>query len=215
MTQRREMSSLLITREALLTQPGFIASIGSPGAGKSTFFDNLLAPTSPEDTANEWLRLERDRYRIALFGTQRSFWNHPLDAKIKAGVIRRSMRGALMCWPYPKWCLTDTGYEKDSITYFLARANMHYRDYRASLSKGRATLAPMKRIPVCLIVFEQTLEVLIERNRTRPEADRVDEQILIDRYDGFYGPDAWWRELEQRDANTSRVLVYRPEQIVD
>ena len=201
--QFRPMSSLVITREDLLKHPGFIASIGSPGAGKTTFFDGLTDP--------KWLRLERDRFREAMFGTRRAFWDHPLDVKIKSGVIRRSMKTAMKAWPYPRYMLTDTGTQREAVAYFRDLANEQFQKWRATrpFDQNRRP-----SIMTHLIVFEQPLEVLIERNKTRPEEHRIDEQLLIDKYDEAYGPEAWWREIEKRDAHKTRTFVLRPEQIV-
>lgn len=191
-----------ITRADLLSQEGFIASIGLPGAGKSTFFDNLLAPSSADDKSHEWLRLERDRFREAMFGGRQAFWSHPMDVKVKSAVIRSAMRASLMNWPHLKWCLTDTGTEQTAVNPFVGRANICFRNERGD--------RPL--MPVTLIVFEQPLEVLIERNRNRPEDHRVTEELLTERYEATYGPDAWWRRLDT--GKTKRTKVLRPEQIV-
>lgn len=201
--QFRPMSSLAITREDLLNTQGLIASIGSPGAGKSTFFDGLRD--------DRWLRLERDRFREAMFGSRRAFWDHTLDAKIKSEIIRRPMWAALANWPMHRYMLSDTGSKADAITYFIRVMD---QKFAKSVSLRRKTDLTKDFLTVHLIVFEQPLEVLIERNKTRPEEHRIDEQLLIDKYDETYGPEAWWREIEKRDARKTRMRLLRPEQII-
>ncbi|USM11479.1 polynucleotide kinase [Citromicrobium phage vB_CbaS-RXM] len=196
------MNSITVPLERIRKMPGsFIASIGSPGAGKTTFFDQLDLP--------DHLRLEKDRFREAMFGTRRAYWDRPEAEKHK--MVKVSMKAAMLAWPHHKVCLTDTGTEEEAILYFARAANMRFRNWW----DGRLhTSKPCKGIPILLILFEQPLEVLIERNRTRPEEHRIDETLLTEKYDLIYGKEAWWRAIERRDPRESRTLLLRPEQLV-
>lgn len=181
-----------ITLQELLSQDGMISSIGSPGAGKSTFFDRIENP--------EWLRLERDRFREALFGTRRRFWDSAVPYSVRSNAVRRAMMATMFAWPHFKVFLTDTGGTYKQINEFYSPLCRYYGDKKGA------------KLPLTLIVFEVSLNTLIERNESRPAEHRVPELLLMDKYEDTYGPGAWWREFIERPNRFVRVF-YR-EQII-
>ncbi len=176
----------------LLAGAGVIASIGSPGAGKSTFFDNIDDP--------DWLRLEKDRFREALFGSRRAFWDHPSSQTTRSNMVKQAMLTAMHCWHSYKVFLTDTGGTAQQINDFYTPLSEAYSQEK------------QRKLPITLIVFQEPLDVLLERNNTRPVEHRVTDDLLREKYDMTYGPEAWWRSVETNPMPGERVI--RREQIV-
>ena len=142
---------------------GLILTIGCPGAGKSTWAEQNLAPAT--------LRLERDRFRECLFGSRRAYHDSPLDPEQRSDLVTRSMLAAMQAWPTPSWAVTDTNLEFKRVYPFIQQA------------EGLFTL----------VIFPRTWEYLENVNNTRPVAHRIPPDILRDRYEVFNDPGAWWR----------------------
>lgn len=66
---------------------GLTITIGCPGSGKSTWADENLPPTT--------LRLERDRFREALFGNRRAYHDSPIDHIERSHVVTEAMCAAM------------------------------------------------------------------------------------------------------------------------
>jgi predicted kinase len=147
-----------------------IITIGVPGAGKSTWADEFCA------SRPEYLRLERDRFREAIFGSRRAYHEHPFDRVTRSDILSHAMMGAVRQWPNDKIVLSDTG--------LLFRAVRPFVEY-----------ADRFRVPIKLKTFDVPDDVLRERNRTRPEEHRIPDDILESCIADFRKEDAWWKVL--------------------
>lgn len=143
---------------------GLTITIGCPGSGKSTWADANLPPHT--------LRLERDRFREALFGSRRAYHDSPIDHTQRSTIITAAMEAAMQNWPYPSCAVTDTGLAYGAVAPFIEMAD------------GFA---------VRLVIFERSPEFLLTNNNIRPHAHRIPEEILLDAIDRFNDPEAWWR----------------------
>jgi predicted kinase len=152
-----------------------IITIGCPGAGKSTWADANLGP----DT----LRLERDRFREAIFGSRRAYHESEMPRKARSMVITKAMLNAMIYWPTYDWALTDTGLDPVAVEPFI-------------------TTAEDCCVPIKLVIFDRPWRLLLERNQRRIEAHRIPDDILNDRFGAFIAPDAWWRT-----APYERIIV--------
>lgn len=152
-----------------------IITIGCPGSGKSTWADATLD--------HETLRLERDRFREALWGSRRAYHTEdgmPRDQK--SAVITATMLGAMSHWPFHKWAVTDTGLAYAAIQPFLYHA----------LTQNDS---------VKLVIFERDPALLLTCNRVRPHAHRIPEDILLQKIEEFNDPAAWWRHSPYEKEN--------------
>lgn len=144
-------------------------TIGCPGAGKSTWADANLS--------HDTLRLERDRFREAIFGSRQAYHESLIDRRDRSRVITEAMGAAMTNWPHRKYAVTDTGLDEPAVRPFM--------DY--ALWVG----APIK-----LVVFYCGWDMLVARNSTRPEAHRIPHDILEERFQAFENPEAWWRHCD-------------------
>lgn len=142
-----------------------IITIGAPGSGKSTWADEYLSPKT--------LRLERDRFREALFGSRRAYHNHPLEHEVRSSVITHTMLAAMHIWPHRSWAVTDTGLRYESVAPFI--------EYAEFLDCS-----------VQVFVFERSADYLRTCNRIRPHAHRIPEDILEEMIEQVNNPDGWW-----------------------
>lgn len=147
-------------------KPGLIVTIGCPGSGKSTWAERNLPP--------ECLRLERDRFRECIFGSRQGYHEHPSPRDIRSNVITHAMRVAMWAWPYNTYAVTDTGLQYHAVQPFIDHASNMNLETR-------------------LLVFDRPLDLLLERNQTRPEEHRIPEDILLSCYESFVDENAWWR----------------------
>jgi len=146
-----------------------IITIGCPGAGKSTWADKNLSP----DT----LRLERDRFREALWGSRRAYHDSTIDREVRSRVITQTMLSAMESWPIHDWAVTDTGLAYEAVQPFIYMA-------------GRL------RQEIKLIIVERKPDFLLTCNRIRPHAHRIPEEILLAKIAEFEDPNAWWRKSD-------------------
>jgi predicted kinase len=144
-------------------------TVGPPGSGKSTWADANMTPTT--------LRLERDRMRVALFGTRRAYHEHPMPREARSLVVTEAMIGAMANWPHDDIILSDTGLELSAVDPFIA-------------------LAKNYEIGVQIRLFVVPSEVLHERNRTRPEEQRIDPALLDEMIAKQFVDKPWWQELD-------------------
>lgn len=145
---------------------GLTITIGCPGSGKSTWADHNL----PATTA----RLERDRFREAIFGSRRAYHDSPIEYEARREVLQESMGVVMQIWPTHSWCLSDT-----SLTFGSVEPFIHYADKVGA--------------PIRLVIFERAPEFLRMCNRIRPEAHRVPDDLLENCIAQFFDPEAWWR----------------------
>lgn len=146
---------------------GLILTIGAPGSGKSTWGDKFLPPHT--------LRLERDRFREALFGSRQAYHTSPIAASTKSRVIESAMHAAMLHWDEDSYALTDTNLQLDKALPFINNARRWSEN-------------------CTLLVFERSPEYLREMNRTRPEEHRVPDEVLESMINAFFDPGAWWRQ---------------------
>lgn len=162
-----------------MDSPGLTITIGCPGSGKSTWADRNLPP--------ETLRLERDRFREALFGSRRSYHEHPLDHKAKSVLVTKTMLEAMRVWPHKSWAATGTGIEYSSVKDFI---------YQALYS------GPYPGGGLRFVIFERSRNYLETNNRIRPHEHRVPQEVLDDFIAKFDDPQAWWRGPHFKDVPT-------------
>lgn len=146
---------------------GLIVTVAPPGAGKSTWADKHLPPTM--------LRLERDRFREALFGNRRAYHESEFPRPYLSKAVTEAMLAAQMYWPIPCWAVTDTGVIKKAVAPFINHARR-------------------VQVPVTLVIFDRPAALLKKRNRERTELHRVPAEILDEVIEQFKAKDAWWRE---------------------
>lgn len=144
---------------------GLIITIGCPGAGKSTWAGGL---------PNDCLRLERDRFREAIFGSRRAYHESPIDRSTRSAVITNAMGAAMVHWPYRKFAVTDTGLIYRAVSPFMETATQ-------------------MGLPITVAIFDVPWETLVERNKTRDPEHRIPDDILESCYADFMAEDAWWK----------------------
>lgn len=159
-----------MTDYPFLHEPGLTITVAPPGAGKSTWADLHIPPTT--------LRLERDRFREAIWGDRMSYHNSPIDYKARSRVLRGAMLSAMTNWPNDCFALTDTGLRETDARHFIEFVD------RFHIST------------VNLVVFDIPAAVLWERNLTRPEAHRIPSAVLADFIAMYEHPDAWWKRSD-------------------
>jgi len=148
-----------------------IITIGPPGAGKSTWADTL-APSV--------CRLERDRFREAIFGSRLAYYDHPFPPNHRSYIITKAMLMVMRDWPTRDFVVSDTGLHYDAVKRFIEfYRRTHDHDVR-------------------LKVFDVDPHLLAERNRTRPEPHRIPHVELEKAIKAFANPRAWWRESGYR-----------------
>lgn len=144
-----------------------IITVGAPGSGKSTWADKALP--------KHYLRLERDRFREALFGARKSYWDHPFPKDSKSLVVTDSMMGAMRSWPSRHWAVTDTGLLYGAVSPFI-------------------TFACTRGVAVEVLVFERPAAYLRKLNKNRQGAHQVPEALLDDMIANMDDPTAWWKQ---------------------
>ncbi len=144
---------------------GLTITIGCPGAGKSTWADNNLPP--------ETLRLERDRFREALFGSRRAYHESLMKRQTRSDIITATMREAMRQWPFPSCAVTDTGLAYGAVEPFIDLVGDHN---------------------IRLVIFPRDPEFLLTNNRIRPHEHRIPEEILLEKIVEFSDPEAWWKQ---------------------
>ncbi len=144
-----------------------IITVGAPGAGKSTWAEKNLP-------AN-YLRLERDRFREALFGERKSYWSHPFPKETKSLVVTDAMMAAMRAWPIHNWAVTDTGLIYGAVGPFI-------------------NFALTRRAPVEVFVFERTRKYLRGINEKRIPEHRVPDDMLESMIANMEDPEAWWKK---------------------
>lgn len=153
----------------IIVRQGLFVTIGPPGAGKSTWAKNNLPP--------HCLRLERDRVRECLFGSRRTYHEHPFERDVKSRVVTETMMTAMREWPEYCWAVTDTATRFDSVQPFIEAALF-------------------RQVPVTFVRFDRSDEYLWEINRTRPLTDRIPDEILSEMIALYRAEDAWWKEFQ-------------------
>jgi predicted kinase len=146
-------------------------TIGCPGSGKSTWADTNLPLTT--------CRLERDRFRECIFGSRRAYHEHLFERSFLSRVVTQSMGAAMSNWPVEEWAITDTGLDWPAVAPFV--------EYATGVGAE-----------VVLVVFDRPWELLAERNTTRDEEHRIPHDILVERFERFNDPEAWWRHAPYR-----------------
>lgn len=144
-----------------------VITVGAPGSGKSTWADKVLP--------KRYLRLERDRFREALFGERRNYWDHPFPKESKSLVVTDAMMAAMRAWPVHDWAVTDTGLLYGAVSPFINFA----------LTRG---------VKVEVFLFERSTKYLEQVNRERPVEHRVPEDMLASMIENMRDPGAWWKK---------------------
>lgn len=143
-------------------------TVGAPGAGKSTWAEGHLGPLT--------LRLERDRFREALFGSRRAYHDHGFARPTKSMVVTDAMMAAMRAWPCHDWAVTDTGLIYGAVSPFI-------------------NFARTRNATVIIVLFNRSREYLRRINKTRPVEQRIPPALLEDMINDFESEEAWWKNL--------------------
>lgn len=153
----------------------FIFTVGCPGSGKSTYADIK--------THDGWQKLCLDDFRVALWGSKQNFWN-AVDRGGTEAVDARETLKTVYDAAFNRLTATDSN---------VVVANCH-------LVHGEMEFLKVleRRHDARLVVFSTDLDTLLERNRTRPEDDRVGEEFLREQYERFVTKPGWWENYVGR-----------------
>lgn len=143
-----------------------IITIAPPGAGKSTWADSLPSTR---------LRLERDRFREAIFGSRKAYHDHVFPREQVSLVIGSAMYAAMRAWPNQDAVMSDTG--------------LHYGSVKRFIEYARAVW----QTPILLKVFDVDAATLHARNDARCLEHKVPSEYLDNAINEFTSPKAWWR----------------------
>ncbi|MGN6820576.1 MAG: AAA family ATPase [Sphingomonas sp.] len=166
----------------------FAITVGAPGSGKSTWADQF--------EGHDTLRIERDRMRVALFGSQRNYWDqtdvfngdrtrHRKLSAIVGSSMARAMDTAINLDTHKNFIMSDTGAQWSSVMRF------HERARRAGLE-------------IEVNFFDVPWEILMERNKLREGTDKAAPEFFIrDTYEKVMGlkptDRQWWKEPKLYD----------------
>lgn len=147
--------------------PNVIMTVGCPGAGKTTWAQN---------NHPDYVVLSLDDFRLAMFREKRSFHDRAQHNKQMTPLVVDTYFAALR---------SALGYG-----FNLILANTHVRFNTAS-----STIDALRGFGIKpdLKICSLPLTVLLDRNRTRPEPDRVPEWYVSDAYKSMSDPNAWWK----------------------
>lgn len=149
--------------------PGVCLTVGCPGSGKTTWAHRVKSPTT--------LVVEKDMFRIAMFGSKQEYFDHPMDKDVKAKTLRGACLGAMKHWRPGK--------------FIVANTNIH-----AHWAAPFIRFAVKNDLPVHVAVFQTPLELLEQRNITRPACDFVPLDRIREAYDNMTNPTIqWWAGL--------------------
>lgn len=172
------MSFVNVSHRPGIERPGVCLTVGCPGSGKTTWAHSVKA----EDT----LVVEKDMFRIAMFGSKQEYFDHPMDKDVKAKTLRGACLGAMKNWRPGK--------------FIVANTNIH-----AHWAAPFIRFAVKNDLPIHVAVFTVPLDVLQQRNITRPACDFVPLDRIREAYDDITNPEnQWWRDLP-RDISVEYV----------
>lgn len=147
-----------------------ILTIGPPGCGKTSWANETFGPN--------WLKLERDALRRALFGGKKSYFNSPFSPKERSKVITLVGRQSIRAWPNDKVVCFDTNLFWFTTQHFI-------REFQTK--------------DVKLVLMKMDWETCLERNNARPTDDIVPESELREYWREFVSKDAWWLEPQWKN----------------
>lgn len=166
-----------------------IVTVGAPGSGKSTMMDKLFG-------APNVLRLERDRFREALYGSRRQYWDmagkseelHSKMSLVVGSSMFQAMAVALEYRLHSTVVLSDTGFGWNAVKRFIGLARRH-------------------RLTVEVYLFDVPKHVLIQRNQSRQQDHRIPHELLMDAFNKIHDVaeephDRWWLDPARCDRLT-------------
>jgi predicted kinase len=151
-------------------KPTIIFTVGPPGAGKSTYAEALAGP--------DVLRLERDRFREAIFGSRRSYHD----------AVAKDRRLSFMVGSTMFSCMSASLQERLHNTIIISDTNIYW-----DAVKRFHTLAQKYGAKVIVALFPTPLDALIERNETRPEEHRVPVDVITKMHQDLGQSFPWWK----------------------
>lgn len=157
-----------------------VITVGAPAAGKSTLADRMTSPRT--------LNLERDRFRVALFGSLRRYWDmatvdeqlHKKMSQVIGASMTQAMHVSLCVGLHDTYILSDTGFGWGSVRAFH-------------------DLAKRWNMRIEVILLKVPLDVLLDRNANRDTEKKVPEHFIRDAFEKIEGlkpHHQWW--LDQR-----------------
>lgn len=144
-------------------------TVGCPGAGKTTWASSLDRRST--------IVLCLDDFRACLFGNRQFFWD---EVAFTQSWARQYV------WRCYCAALLEAVADKLADVVLCNTAIQQWeRDLRILSRYG---IRPVLRI------FDVPLPTLLERNKTRPVCECMDEEYIKRAYSEFTADDAWWRD---------------------
>lgn len=151
-----------------------IFTVGPPGSGKTSWAGFLHG-------RRDAIVIERDAFRIALFGSKVNYFRFRNDIKIYrrnsfivGSAMASAMRAALDDSTVSTVVLCDTNIHYSSVERFVGIAERHPK-------------TDMK-----VVRFDVPWSELKLRNETRPIQDRIPIDDLVDSFKAFHNSDKRW-----------------------
>jgi len=151
-----------------------VMTIGCPRAGKTTYAEQQIAQSH-----QPWQKLSLDDLRVAIWGSKSNFWRIQ-DRRDDAAKDARDALDEIYNHALDR--ITTLG-----CNVILANTHLRHgeREFNKLMGRGHT---------VHLVVFKVPMGELARRNVTCAPDDRVPMEYLIQAYNDFNDPNAWWRK---------------------
>lgn len=148
-------------------------TIGPPGCGKTTWATKFCREYPNAVCVN------LDGIRHAVYGSKRTFWDNPapIRREVVDAVYQNMLRGFCI-HQFRNIIVPNTNLRKvywDEITEFAKEYGYKVR---------------------ALVFDHVSWPALLDRNDVRPLEDRLEPKVVMQYYEEFMAPDAYWRSIE-------------------